>query len=165
MKKVYRREDIIIKDVKNLFRLKKEKGNKVIENIRNLFRLKKENEAIKGKIIWDIKTIFKREEDHYKRKSVNSFWNYNDIKFEINGDRNKNLLVKEYLKEIKPYLKDVISDLQKSGTGKIQLTMAINNGNFLLRYRCILRVITLEIMTYDYANEVIEEIFESLLSK
>ena len=165
MKKVYRREDIIIKDVKNLFRLKKEKGNKVIENIRNLFSLKKENEAIKGKIIWDIKTIFKREEDHYKRKSVNSFWNYNDIKFEINGDRNKNLLVKEYLKEIKPYLKDVISDLQKSGTGKIQLTMAINNGNFLLRYRCILRVITLEIMTYDYANEVIEEIFESLLSK
>ena len=87
------------------------------------------------------------------------------IKFEINGDRNKNLLVKEYLKEIKPYLKDVISDLQKSGTGKIQLTMAINNGNFLLRYRCILRVITLEIMTYDYADEVIEEIFESLLSK
>ena len=126
MKKVYRREDIIIKDVKNLFRLKKEKGNKIIENIRNLFSLKKENEAIKGKIIWDIKTIFKREEDHYKRTSVNSFWNYNYIKFEINGDRNKNLLVKEYLKEIKPYLKDVISDLQKSGTGKIQLTMAIS---------------------------------------
>ena len=98
----------------------------MIKNIRNLFSLKKENEAIKGKIVWDIKTIFKREEDHYKRTSVDSFWNYNYIKFESNGDRNKNLLVKEYLKEIKPYLKDVISDLQKFGAGKIQLTMAIN---------------------------------------
>ena len=38
----------------------------------------------------------------------------------------KNVAVKEYLNKIKPYLKDIINDLQKFGTGKIQLTIAIN---------------------------------------
>ena len=38
---------------------------------------------------------------------------------------NKNLLVKEYLNKIKPYLRDIIIDLQKSGT-KIVLTIVIN---------------------------------------
>ena len=41
-------------------------------------------------------------------------------------DKNKNLSVNEYLNEIKPYLKDIITDFQKSGTWKIQWTIAIN---------------------------------------
>ena len=41
-------------------------------------------------------------------------------------DKNKNLSVSEYLNEIKPYLKDIITDFQKSGTWKIQWTIAIN---------------------------------------
>ena len=40
-------------------------------------------------------------------------------------DKNKNLSVNEYLNEIKPYLKDIITDFQKSGTWKIQWTIAI----------------------------------------
>ena len=35
-------------------------------------------------------------------------------------DKNKNLSVNEYLNEIKPYLKDIITDFQKSGTWKIR---------------------------------------------
>ena len=41
-------------------------------------------------------------------------------------DKNKDLSVNEYLNEIKPYLKDIITDFQKSGTWKIQWTIAIN---------------------------------------
>ena len=41
-----KREDNIIKDARNLFRLKKEVNNNIIKDIRILFRLKKENEAI-----------------------------------------------------------------------------------------------------------------------
>ena len=37
----------------------------------------------------------------------------------------KNLSVKEYLDKIKPYLIDIIFNLQKSDTWKIQLTFAI----------------------------------------
>ena len=45
---------------------------------------------------------------------------------EKNCNRNKNLSVEEYLNEIKPYLKNIIIDLQKSGTWKFQSTIAIN---------------------------------------
>ena len=53
-------------------------------------------------------------------------WNSNYIDYERNGDRNGNLSVKEYLNEIKPYLRDVITDLQKSGMWEVHLARAIN---------------------------------------
>ena len=40
--------------------------------------------------------------------------------------KNKTLLIKEYIEEIKPYLKDTINSLKKSDTWKIQLRIAIN---------------------------------------
>ena len=48
------------------------------------------------------------------------------MEFESNSDTNKNLSLKEYLDKIKPYLRDIIFDLQNSDTWKIQLTIAIN---------------------------------------
>ena len=36
----------------------KQSEDKIIKNVRNLFRLKKENEAIKNRIIRDIKNLF-----------------------------------------------------------------------------------------------------------
>ena len=47
------------------------------------------------------------------------------IECKSNSDRNENLSVKEYLNKIKPYLRDMIIDLQKSGTWKVQLAIAI----------------------------------------
>ena len=41
-------EQNIIKDVRSLFRLKKQIDINAIKDIRNLFMLKKESEAIKG---------------------------------------------------------------------------------------------------------------------
>ena len=48
------------------------------------------------------------------------------MEYESHGQRNKNILVKEYLNETELYLKDIIIDLQRSGTWKSQLTIAIN---------------------------------------
>ena len=48
------------------------------------------------------------------------------MEYESNGDRNKNLSLKEYFDKIKPYLRDIIIHLQKSGQWKVQLTIAMN---------------------------------------
>ena len=40
--------------------------------------------------------------------------------------KNKTLSIKEYFDKMKPYLKDIVHNLNKSYTRKIQLIMAIN---------------------------------------
>ena len=92
------------KCVRNLYDLGKKPRNwkyknKIIRNIRNLFNLKKENEAIKDKIMRDFKTLFEQEEDFYKPVRVGNFWSYNYIEYGSNGNRNKNWKIKEYLDE------------------------------------------------------------------
>ena len=57
-------------------------------------------------------------------QNVRNFWNNNYIQYESNCDRNKNLSLEEYLNKIKPYLRDIIIDLQKFDTRKIQSTIA-----------------------------------------
>ena len=84
------------------------------------------------------------------------------------GDRNKTLWIEEYLNKIKPYLKDIISDLKKSDTWKIQLKIAINfisceekDQEHVMHSKSD----NIEFMTYDNANDVADELFESLLSR
>ena len=47
-------ERIIIKDIENLFRLKKELNYTGIKDIRNIFRREKETKTIKDRILRDI---------------------------------------------------------------------------------------------------------------
>ena len=56
---------------------------------------------------------------------MGNFWNNNYIEYESDGNKNKNLSIKEYLKENRPYLKDTITDLQKTATLKVQLTLSL----------------------------------------
>ena len=79
----------------------------------------------------------------------------------------KKLSIKDDLNEIRPYLKD-INSLKKSDSQKIHLILAINvmsskdtDRQFLMLSKCNSK----EIMISDKADEVIEEIFESLLSR
>ena len=44
-------EEIIIKDIRNLFRLKKEQNDTAVKDIRNLFRLKNEIKGIKDTVL------------------------------------------------------------------------------------------------------------------
>ena len=52
----------IVKDVRNLFRLKKETNDTTIKDIKKLLRLKKENEVIEDRILRYITNIFERRD-------------------------------------------------------------------------------------------------------
>ena len=63
-------------------------NNNTIKNIRKLFRLKKENEAIKNRVIRDIRNFFEHEEeDYFKPVRVGNFWSNKYIEYESTGDR------------------------------------------------------------------------------
>ena len=53
-------------------------------------------------------------------KRVGNVWKINYVEYESSADGNKNLSVKEYLNKIKLYLRDIIINLQKSDTWRIQ---------------------------------------------
>ena len=123
MEKLKKKEiiDTTIKDIRNLFRLKKEnKGIKDRRGIRNVFRLEK-NKAIQDRILRDLRNLFENEEEenYYKPVRLSNVWSNNYIEYESNGDKNKALLVEEYLNKSRPYLKDIINNLQKFDTWKI----------------------------------------------
>ena len=87
-------------------KIQKQFEDNTFKNTRNVFNLKKGNKVIKYRIVRDINTLFEQqEEDFYKPVRVVTFWNNNYMEYESSGDRNKNLSVKEYFNEIKPYLK------------------------------------------------------------
>ena len=54
-------EENIIKDIRNLFRLKKELNYSAIKDIRNLFRLQKETKATKDRTPRNIKNLFEHK--------------------------------------------------------------------------------------------------------
>ena len=80
----------IIKDIRNLFGLKKRQSYTAIKDTRNLFRQEKETEAIKDRILRDIKDLFeheKEEEHYYKPVRVSNFWSNNYIEYEGNSEK------------------------------------------------------------------------------
>ena len=147
---------------------KKQSEENIIKSIRNFFKIKKENEGIKDRINRDIRTLFQQENDYYKPARLGYFDNNNHIDYEGRRDRNKNLLVKEYLDKNKPYSRDIIINLQKFGMWKIQLIIKINfisskdvDEERLMRSKSG----NIEFMLYDNANEVVNELFQSLHSR
>ena len=93
----------------------REKDDTTIKNIRNIFRLKKENITIKNGRIRDIRSLFENEEDYYKPVKAVHFWSNNYTEYEGNV-RNKTLPVEEYLIKIISYLKDIMNNLGKYDT-------------------------------------------------
>ena len=77
---------------------KKQSEENIFKSKTNLFMLKKENEAIKDRIIKDIRTLFKQEDDCYKPTGVGNFLNSKYIKYESSGDRNIKPISKIILK-------------------------------------------------------------------
>ena len=55
--------------------------------------MKKENEAIKSRIIGDIRIPFQKEEDYYRPVRVGNFCNDSYKGYESNGDKNKALSI------------------------------------------------------------------------
>ena len=105
-------EENIMKDIRNLFILKKDISK---------LRQEKETKTIKDRILRDIKNLFEHEEEeenYYKPVRVSNFWSNNYIEYESNGDSNKTLSVEEYLTKIRPYLKNIINLLKNPTDGK-----------------------------------------------
>ena len=67
----------------------------------------------------------KKKKNYYKPVRVTTFRSNNCIEHQSKGDRNKTLSAEEYLNKIRLYLKEIINNLKKSDTWKIQLTIAI----------------------------------------
>ena len=90
-------------------KIKKVEEN-IIKDIRNLFRLKNKNKAIKERAIRYIRNLFEHEEEenYYKPVRLGNFWGNNYIEYESNRDTNKTLLVGKYLNKIRPYLKGIL---------------------------------------------------------
>ena len=93
--------DTATKDMRNLFRLKKENKSiksRAIGDVGNLFRLKKDKKPIKNRVIRDIRNLFEheKEEKYYNPVRVGNFWSNNYTGYESNIDRNKTLLAEEY---------------------------------------------------------------------
>ena len=95
-------------------------------------------------------------------------WDSKYIEYESSDNRNKNLSVKECLGKIKPYLRDIIINLQTSDTWKFQLAIAIyfiSSNRVDEEHVMYSKSNNIEFMSYDKANEVVNKIFESLLSR
>ena len=76
-------EENLTKDVRNIFRLKKEINENIMKTMRNIFRPKVWNRNIR-----DIRNLFKHEEeDSYKPVRVGNFYGNNYTEHESIGDK------------------------------------------------------------------------------
>ena len=155
----------------------REKSNdKIVNDIWTLFETKKKKKIekrnhneriIKDRIIRDIITFFKLEEDYYEPKRVSNFWNNNYIEYDSNGDKNRNLPLDRFLIKIKSYLRNIIINLQNSDRWKIQLTIAINyisSNNPEVERVVHLSSGSIKFTPYSDVNDVIDKFFKSLRS-
>ena len=123
------------------------------------------------------------DEDYYKPIITNHDFNRDYIEYESKGDKDKILSIKEYLDMIKPYLSNIINnhktqgkwkvhsgntviDYKTQGEWKIQLTMPINSiSSKDSEETCTMHTKSdnIEIMVGSETDEIIEELFKSLL--
>ena len=162
----------------------------LLELEEKLSRLKNYYDEDEYKGIRSVRNLFDlpMDEDYYKPIIINGAFNSNYIQYEsMEGEgKNKNVSVKKYLNRIKPYLSDIINNHKTQGTcsihsdnkaiehktqseWKIQLTMKINFVSSLPdsdETRIMhARSDNIELMMSSETEEVIKELFESLLKR
>ena len=90
------------------------------------------------------------------------------IEYESNVDENQKLLLDSYLNKIKPYLRNIIIDLQSSDKWKTHLTMAIKfiSSKDTEEERVMYSTSdNIKFAPYNEANEVVNKFFVSLCLK
>ena len=126
------------------------------------------------------------DENYYKPIRTKSAFNGNYIENESKGDKDENLLPKQYLDMIRPYLSDIINDHKtpknlrvhssnevidyetQFGEWKIQLTMSINfisSKDSDETRNMHTKSDKIEIMMGSETDDITDELFESLLQK
>ena len=99
----------------------KEIERNLLELKESLFRPKKYYDYHdKYKEIRDVESLFNLsvDRDCYKPIRTNSAFSNNYIEYETKGDKNKTLLVIEYLRMIRTYLGDIIKTIKLTENGK-----------------------------------------------
>ena len=129
------------------------------------------NDGTECRGIRDIENLFKIylfdeiDEDYYKTAKTKCAFNVNYIEYEGKGEKDKNLLPKEYLDMIIPYLSDIINDHKTQSECKIQLAMQINfvfSKDSEETRPLHTKSYKIEIMMGNKTDEIIEKLFESL---
>ena len=120
--------------------------------------------------IRDIDNLFKisNDKDYYKPKLNKSGYNKNYAQYESKGDKILKSL-KEYLNLIEKYLRELLEEYKQKGEWKVQLTIEVNfislkPGSDKTRIMYT-RSDNIEIMFGEDNNDIIEQLFESLLKK
>ena len=167
------------KDIKrNLYDIEKQrkislkKTSKYLDELdKRILRLDKyrDYDDFEYKGIKDMENLFKIsiDKDYYKPKLNKSGYNKNYAQYESKGD--KILSLKEYLNLIEKYLRELIAEYKQKGEWKIQLTIEVNfislkpgsDENHIMYTRSD----NIEIMFGDDNDNIIEQLFESLLQK
>ena len=167
------------KDIKrNLYNIEKQrkislkKTSKYLDELdKRILRLDKyhDYDDFEYKGIKDIENLFKIsiDKDYYKPKLNKSGYNKNYAQNESKGD--KILSLKEYLNLIEKYLRELIEEYKLKGEWKVQLTIEVNfislkPGSYETRIMYT-RSDNVEIMFGDDNDDIIEQLFESLLKK
>ena len=98
--------------------------------------------------------------------SISNFLKNNYIEYESNSEKIRNLPLDEYLNKIESYLGNIIISLQNSYTRKIQLTIKINFISLKdTEEERVIHENSDKIKFHNKVNDVVNELFKSLLSK
>ena len=128
-----------------------------------------DDDADEHKGIKDIDNLFKIsiDKDYYKPKLNESGYNKNYVQYKSKED--KILSLKEYLNLIEKYLRELIEKYKLKGEWKVQLTIEVNfislkpgSNETRIMYK---KSDNIEIMFGDDNDDIIEQLFESLLQK
>ena len=117
------------------------KKNKTIKNTKN--------SGFDDRVLRDIRSFSESKEDYHKPMRTGNGFSSNYIKYENNGNKEKTILINDYLDKIEPYLNGLMDNHRTQGERETQLTMAIN---FILLkivkklVLCIQKVITLKLL-------------------
>ena len=167
------------KDIKrNLYNIEKQrkislkKTSKYLDELdKRILRLDKYHDFddFEYKGIKDIENLYKIliDKDYYKPKLYKSGYNKNYAQYESKGD--KILSLKEYLNLIEKYLRELLEEYKQKGEWKVQLTIEVNlislkpgSDETRIMYT---RSNNIEMMFGDDNDDIIEQLFESLLKK
>ena len=122
-------------------------------------KLTEEYEAIKDRIIRDIKSLLEQL-DYYEPVRIGNFHSNDYIEYESKSDRNKILSIKEQLEEIKLHLSKIIkNNLKKLRYTENSIKGAINfiSSKDIDEERVMhLKSDSIKIMIYDKADQVIK---------
>ena len=168
------------KDIKrNLYNIEKQRKislketskylDELNERIRRLDKYHDYDDDDEYKGIKDKENLFKIliDKDYYKPKLTKSGYNKNYVQYKSNGE--KILSLKEYLNLTEKYLRELIEQYKLKGEWKVQLTIEVNfisqkpgSDETRIKYT---KSDNTEIMFGDDNDDIIEQLFESLLKK